>query len=60
MDNTSTHAKFYVISFSTFRDMASLSYPSPEGNESSRFDIYPLESTKIRKKITFIPQNIFF
>ena len=29
-----------------------------EGNESSRFDIYPLESTKIRKNY-FVPESIF-
>ena len=32
---------------------------SPEGNESLSFDIYSLESTKIRKKSLLIPRNIF-
>ena len=42
-----------------FRDMTSQSYPSPEGNESSQFDVCNLELTRIRKKITFTPENIF-
>ena len=32
----------------------------PEGNESSRYDIYPLESSKIREKSVFMPENLFF
>ena len=38
--------KIYKISF-------------PEWNESSRFDIYPLESNKIREKLLFMPENVF-
>ena len=35
------------------------SYPSPEGNESSRLSIYPLKMKKIREKSLFMLENIF-
>ena len=56
--NTSKHGEFSVIGFSTFRNMTSQIYPSPERNESSQFDIYPLESIKIFFKISHF-MNIF-
>ena len=49
MDETGKHTKFEVIGFSTFRDDGTkISFP--EWNKSSRFDIYPLESSKTREK----------
>ena len=39
--------------------MTSQSYPSPEGNESLRFDIYTLQSTKIRKNHLLCLRNVF-
>ena len=53
------HAKFKIISLSAFRDVTSQK-SSQEGNESSQYDIYPLEASKTREKLLFMPENIFF
>ena len=48
-----------LLFFFSFRDMTSHSYNSQAGNESSQFDTYPRESTNLRKKSLFVPENIF-
>ena len=55
MHKTSKHAKFEDILLSAFRDMMSQKVLS---RRDTKFT--PLESSKIREKSLFMPENIFF
>ena len=53
-DNTSKHAKFEVIGFSTFRDLMSQNSPLPKG-KSHRDSIFTSWNRPKFQKITFYP-----
>ena len=57
--DTGKHAKFYVIGFSTFRDMTSQIFPFQNGTSHHDSIFNNWNRAKLEKKSLFMPENLF-